>query len=282
MILRVVIFSFLFGILCGTAVFGSGHGPVFGLATPTNAKNGWSFDSGLMGRKGKDSGLMFREMASYGITEDLQVSFSAPWVFESAPFSAGRQTAMMPGTFDFEGILGWRFHRQGTDVGTRRESTLYAGVIVPSGQRIGGMLGDLKRSPGFFTGIVTGMASRSHYLWGGVSYTRFNESEGDRRPDILFYSFVWGYRPSSWRKDYPHWDWRFFAEFTGERSSKVISNFQTLAGTGGNQIFLGPTTLGIYKNIAIEGGFQLPIYRDIGFRHQKEKFRYALNFSYFY
>jgi len=28
----------------------SGHGPVFSLAAPTNARKGWSLDLGLMGR----------------------------------------------------------------------------------------------------------------------------------------------------------------------------------------------------------------------------------------
>jgi hypothetical protein len=28
----------------------SGHGPVFGLATPTNSQGEWSFDAGLFGR----------------------------------------------------------------------------------------------------------------------------------------------------------------------------------------------------------------------------------------
>ena len=31
-------------------VFTDGHGPVFGLATPTNSKGEWSFGSGVFGR----------------------------------------------------------------------------------------------------------------------------------------------------------------------------------------------------------------------------------------
>ena len=38
----------------------SGHGPVFGLATPTNPKGGWSLDFNLMGRAGDGFRLMFR------------------------------------------------------------------------------------------------------------------------------------------------------------------------------------------------------------------------------
>ena len=30
--------------------FASGHGPIFGLATPTNSQGEWSFDEGIFGR----------------------------------------------------------------------------------------------------------------------------------------------------------------------------------------------------------------------------------------
>lgn len=31
-------------------VMASGHGPIFGLATPTNSQGEWSFDQGVFGR----------------------------------------------------------------------------------------------------------------------------------------------------------------------------------------------------------------------------------------
>jgi hypothetical protein len=70
-------------ILMGVApALANSHGPVFGLATPTNAKCGWSLDLGVMGRAGsEDTGTMSRAMLSYAITEDVQVSFSAPAIF---------------------------------------------------------------------------------------------------------------------------------------------------------------------------------------------------------
>jgi hypothetical protein len=45
---------------------------------------------------------------------------------------------------------------------------------------------------------------------------------------------------------------------------------------------LGPTALGIYRNYAIEGGVQFPVYRDVGARLQRETVRYAVNVSYFF
>ena len=272
------------GLLAGaTPARASGHGPVFGLATPTNARGAWALDTGVMGRKGRGAtGVMWRSMLTFGITEDLQVSASFPAVFSSAPFAPSRTTGMMPGNGDVEGLLAWRFHREGTDIGSRFESTAYGGLIYPGPQRPPGMLGELKRAPGFWSAVSTGFASRSHYLWGGIGYSRFAEAEGDQRPDLLFYSFVWAYRPPAWRKDYPDWDWRFFVELTGERSGKARHRGAEVTGTGGHQLFLGPSTLGIYKNYAIEAGIQFPVYRDVGALHQQERFRFAVNLSYFF
>ena len=253
------------------------------MATPTNAKGGWSLDIGVMGRAGAgNNGSMARTMLSRGITEDFQLSLSTPAIFNSALLAPARTTGMMSTSPDFEGLAAWRFHRQGTAVGTRFESTVYGGLLLPGPQRPPGMLGSLKRAPGVYTAIVTGMASRSHYLWGGVGNVHYAEREGDRRPNLFTYSFVWGYRPPALRKDYPHWDWRVFAEMTGEISNKVRHLRRLMPGSGGHQVFVGPTALGIYKNYAIEGGVQFPIFRDVGVNFQRERFRWAINFSYFF
>jgi hypothetical protein len=107
-------------------------------------------------------------VVTYGLTEDLELSGSAPVVFASAAFSPARGTAMMPGSGDFEMIGAWRFHRQGRAVGTRVESTAYAGVVVPGPQKPPGMARDLKRAPGLYLAAASGLASRSHYVWAGV------------------------------------------------------------------------------------------------------------------
>ena len=266
-----------------TLLFASGHGPVFGMTTPTNAKGGWSFDTGIMGRVGVgNTGTMLRGMLAYGITEDLQVSLSIPYVFSSAPFAPARITGMMPASGDVEAIGAWRFHRQGPRVGTRFESTASAGIIEPGLQRPAGMLGTLHRAPGFYTALSTGVASRSHYVWGGVSNMHFVERLGDRRPNVVTYSAVWGWRPPPLQQEYPHWDWRGFAEMTGDSSSRVQHGGQLMPGTGGNQVFVGPTVLGIYKNYAIEGGVQFPVYRNVGANQMTEKFRFAINLSRFF
>ena len=261
----------------------SGHGPVFGMATPTNGARGWAIDFGAMGRVGQpDNASAIRTMLTYGITEDVQISASAPVVFGSAPLPAARMTGMMPGGGDFESILAWRFHRQGTHVGTRVESTAYGGLIVPGPQKPAGLVGTFDRAPGFYAGVATGIASRSHYVWGGAGYTRFDRKNGDRRPTVFSYSAVWGYRPPGMRHEYPRWDWRLFAELSGERSTKAIHNGGLMPGTDAHQVFLGPSALGIHKNYGVQAGLQVPVYRNSGTRLERERIRYAMNVSYFF
>ena len=130
--------------------------------------------------------------------------------------------------------------------------------------------------------IATGYASRKNYIWVGIGGTHFAESNGDRRPGLLSYSVVWGYRPQPLRKDYPHWDGRFFIEMTGEDSGHVLHDSTSVSGTSGQQIFLGPTTLWLYKKYGIEGGVQFPVYQNTGSVFQRERLRVAVDFSYFF
>jgi hypothetical protein len=261
----------------------SGHGPVFGLATPTNGKGGWSLDIGTIGRVGTEhNGVMSRAMLAYGITEDLQISLSGPVVFCSAPLAPGRTTAMMSATGDYEALGAWRFQRWDNGVGSRIETTAYGGAILPGSQKPPGLLGQLHWAPGVLGMIVTGYASRSNYVWAGVGGMHFGESHGDRRPDMLMYSLVYGYRPEVLRKDYPHWDGRFFIEMNGEYSNRVLHDGLQVPATDGGQVFLGPATLWIYKNYGIEGGIQWPAYRNTGSAFQRERFRFAVDVSYFF
>jgi hypothetical protein len=262
-------------LLSASAAHASGHGPVFSMATPTNSQGETSIDvssNTRLGSAGSDSG--FRTMVTYGFTPHLQLSLSVPGSIVSANLPAS--TAM---SGEMQATLGWRFHHRGPAVGKRFESTLFTGVAVPELQRSRGLMGMLKRTPGVSVGAVTGMASRSHYVWVGGSITHFFERDGDQRPQIAQYSLAYGYRPPSWRKD-SGWDWRLFGEAVGEYATDIRHAGFDLPGSHTHQVFVGPTTLGIYKNFAISGGVLFPVYRDAAF-FPRERLRIAINFSYF-
>jgi hypothetical protein len=264
-------------IFASLGAFASGHGPVFGYATPTNSQGEFSFDLGMSGRSGEaGNDLSARFMASYGFTPHLMLSVIAPAPILKAPMTP---TRLMTDR-DFESQVSWRFHHNAAKVGTRFESTAFASVIAPGADASSGVMGMLKRAPGFSGGAATGIASRSNYLWLGGGFARFLERDGDRRPNVFSYSLVYGYRPLAWRKD-TGWDWRLFAEMGGEKSTSIQHFGVQLPGSEANQVFLGPSVLGIRENYAIEGGVQLPVYRNVGSVLVRERVRWVINVSYF-
>jgi hypothetical protein len=260
-----------------TFVSASGHGPVFGLATPTNSQGEWSFDEGVFGRAtdfGSQASL--RELLAYGLTPHLMVSVTLPAAFGDARLPP---TRIQPGA-DFDSTLAWRFQHRATTVGTRFESTAFFGLAAPGPQSGFKGIAHTTNTPGTMFGAVTGMASLSHYLWLGGTYTKFFEHNRNRRPDLLDYSLVYGYRPPKWRRPPDKWDWRIFGELTGERSERFLEANSTVSGTEAHQLFIGPSALGIYHNYTVSFGAQVPIYQDMGTLFPKEQVRFAINFSY--
>ena len=261
----------------------AGHGPVFGLATPTLGRGGWSLDVAAMGRAGDQDMFMLRTMVGYGVTEDFQLSLSAPIpLSEPSMLPQARAVAMMPATRDVELSLGWRFHRRAVKVGARFESTAWVGLIVPTDDsRSPG----IDTAPGFYGGAVTGYASRSVYAWAGGLYRRYTASdgpEGGHLGDLALYSLVLGYRPPAFRKDYPAPDWRAFVELVGEWTGRDTLQGMELPETGGHSVFLGPTLLGLYGSWGISGGVLFRVFDDRNEAHPAERVRFAVNVTWWF
>jgi len=260
------------------AAMAADHGPVFGYATPVNSERELSLDTGIFGRSGS-RGTQFSTSSGfgYGLTPHLTVSAFLPAVFGSGSLSESRMTA---GGEWYAGA-SWRFLHSVTTVGKRVESTASLGVVLPGPQQDSGLLATLHRAPGVAGTVATGVASRSQYLWAGGGYTRFAESSHDRRPDTVSWSGVYGYRPPKLRRGYDQWDYRGFAEFTGEHTGNVTTNGLMLPSSGTTTLWLGPSVLAIFKNVAISGGMQAPVFRDASDSiYGREHIRFAINFSY--
>jgi hypothetical protein len=252
------------------------HGPVFGLATPTNSQGEWSFDQGVFDRTTSlGSQASIRELVGYGFTPHLTLSFTLPAVVGTTPLPP---TRIQPGD-DFDSTLAWRFQHRATKVGARIESTAFAGMVVPGPQS---EFNGIKPTiiPGFMVGGVTGRASLSHYLWLGGTLTKFFEHNGSKRPDVFDYSLVYGYRPAKWRRPPDKWDWRLFAELVGERSAGLRQANAIVPNTEAHQVFLGPSVLGIYHSYTMCAGAQFPVYQNVETQFPKERVRLAINFSY--
>ena len=264
------------------AAHASGHGPVFGAATPTLGRGGWSFDQAWMGQVmdgPADTGALLRSMISVGITEKVQLSGSLPIPLGgTTAMPSGRMMAMMSGNADVESLLGWRFHTRPVGEGARVESTVYLGGLIPLDSERGG----IATSPAGLVSLSSGYASRSHYVWAGATYLHHASDGGDRLGSVGSLSLVYGYRPPAWRKDYPKPDLRFFIEAAGDITGKTRQSGETLSDTGGRVVLVGPTLLLLYKAYGIEGGVLFPVYQRNRAMQPEERFRFGVNVAYFF
>jgi hypothetical protein len=265
------------GTVTGPA-WASGHGPVFGAATPTLGRGGWSLDQTWTIRtaEGADDQQMLKTMLSFGITENLQLSASVPLVMRDGGIGPARMMSMMSSDREIETLVGYRFQRHALGVGSRRESTVYVGGTAPLGTTRAGMRGN----PSIEISAATGYASRAHYLWVGGGLQHFLPRSGDRLGQTRLLTAVYGYRPAPLRAEGMP-DLRFFIEATGEdRSPMRMAGVD--AGRGARTLFVGPTALFLRKAIGVEGGVLFPAYQraDVGFG--RERVRVAVDVSYFF
>ena len=270
-------------IACGGGpLFASGHGPVFGAATPTLGKGGWSFDQAWMGQVmdgTPDTASVLRSMISFGITEKLQISGSVPVPLGSTMgMPAGRMSAMMSGNTDLEALLGYRFQTRPVGEGARLESTVYVGGLLP----LDSVRGGIATSPAALVSLASGYASRSHYFWAGATHVHHPRSGGDQLSSATSFTIVYGYRPPAWRQEYPKPDFRFFIEATGDVTGQSRHRGNMLSQTGGRAALIGPTVLLLYKAYGIGGGVQIPVYQRNRPMQADERLRFGINFTYFF
>jgi hypothetical protein len=261
-------------------LFASGHGPVFGAATPTLGKGGWQFDQAWMGRTAQDqTEQTLRSMISFGITERVQVSTSVPIpLTTSTQPPMGRMTATMSDAPNVEVTGAWRFQTRPVGHGARFESTVYIGGSIPTVSARGG----IEASPATSIAGASGYASRVHYFWAGAGYEKRFSRGGDKWGDVAYYSVVYGYRPPALRLDYPKPDLRFFVEAQGERNSHARAAGVPEGDTGGHIVLVGPTTLLLYKQYGLSGGVLFPIYQRVNGAQPHEHYRVVVNATYFF
>jgi hypothetical protein len=172
---------------------------------------------------------------------------------------------------------GYRFQRRVIGVGGRHESTVYAGWTIPFESSRGGV----QASPSLYFGGATGYASRSHYLWVGAGVQRFVDKGGGRLGAGRFASLVYGFRPKPLRVEATKPDARLFVEATAEdRGADRIAGLRQ--ATAARTVFVGPTTLVLYKAYAFEAGVLFPAYQRVEAGRAAERVRVAVNVSYFF
>ena len=260
-------------------VIASGHGPVFGAATPTLGRGGWSVDQAWTFRGGNDDEQqqMLKTMVSFGVTENLQVSGSLPLAMGDSRLAPARMMSAMSSDREVEGLAAYRFQRRPIGIGGRQESTFYIGGTAPlesarNGVRVG---------PSLEAGGSTGYASRSHYVWVGGGVQHYLERGSDQVGASRLLTLVYGYRPAALRTEAGKPDLRFFVEATAEdRAAARVTGIDSGGST--RTIFVGPTTLLLHKAVGVEAGVLVPAYQTVPAGSVKERVRIAVNVAYFF
>lgn len=275
-----VLLAVAFAASASARVAASGHGPLFGAATPVLGKGGWSFDAAVMGRSTNDAlAQTLRSLIGFGITEDIQISASVPYDFGTHPaLAGGRMMAMMSSNREFEMLGGWRVHTRPVGIGGRVETTVFGGWTTP----IGGEDHGRRLTPSLSLSAVTGLASRAHYFWAGAGHQRYLDDEGTRPSSVTSYSVVYGYRPPAWQLEYPKPDVRLFVEVVGERIGRTRVNGTDDRDSGGTAVFAGPSVLALYKAYAFAAGVQLPVHRAMRPGEPDERFRFGVDVAWFF
>ena len=257
-----------------------GHGPVFGLATPTLPQGAWNGDATVMSLgRGGDRAVMARQTLRYGLTEDVQLNLSVPQTLAALPSPPRtRIGTMMGGMGDLEALALWRLQKHYPGGGRRVETTALASVLVPVVAERGGV----RAGPGANAALVTGYASRDLYGWVGAGAQGYLTRDGDRLGPLGYASAVVGYRPPVFQGDYPKPDVRVFVEAVGEVAGRDRVAGATVEASGGERVLVGPTVLGLYRAWGLGTGVLFPVYDRSNGPQPSEDARLAVNLSYWF
>jgi hypothetical protein len=275
---RILLIAFV-GALAIVKTNAQGHGPLYGLQTPTLAKGGFDFNAAVMSLATEDDqSLMLRYIWSYGITEDLQLNITTPTVINrlsEAPRTRGNSS--MPANGDIEASIWYRIFSNAFGVGKRFESTAVLSVSTPTEDK----RGQINVGNSVHGAISTGYASRTWYTWVGGGYQYYLQKSGQQLGDLPYASVVVGYRPNIFMGDYPKPDWRMFleslAEFPGQ--SKIEGQVTPTIDRG-QKVMIGPSFLGLYGAWGVSFGALFPAYQNENQNIPKEKYRLSFNLSY--
>jgi hypothetical protein len=257
-----------------------GHGPAFGLATPTGGKGAITYNMtsmALVHDPGRN-GFMLRHTWTYSPSHRVQLNLSTPTpVRRHTNPPRTRGGSLMPGFGDIEFSTFWRFHLQHLDVGSRFESTLILGGSYPTED----VRDDLRVGYGAHAAAVTGYASRTIYAWAGGGVQRYEAREGDRLADVRYATAVLGWRPPLFAHDYPRPDWRIFGEAVLEDVGRDRSGGTLDDEPYGRKLLLGPSVLGLHGPWGVSMGALLPVWESLDAEGAvSERIRLVINVSF--
>lgn len=197
----------------------------------------------------------------YGLDTDLAIGLLLPVVYQNIESPQPGVSEDVFGLDDFTLRLKWRFWRQDTAAIDTARLSLIADLEIPSGDN------DLSsKSLDPAVTLAYTMIRGRHGLSADLGFkfnTSANEfavSPGETSAESLKYDAAYLFRlaPEQYTED-THGAWYAVLEFNGLYETN-----------GDNEIFLSPGFMYEGRNWALEASIQLPVYRDIDHRPERD------------
>ena len=256
---------------------GMAHEPIFGLGPHVIYKGGLGIEveyeqekASDHNEKEKNRGLT-TEMI-YGITANLAATIAVPYSFHKEVSDPGSRL-VSSGLGDVSMRLKYRFWRHDLP-GIQDSAAIIAGVKLPTGDshdtpRMG------SGSTDFLMGFAAARESLKWYYFGDARVKINTEGTGDLKKGNLFFADVAiGLR--AWPTEYLKPDLVLMTELNWETQGKDELNGRKAQDSGGNQLFISPGFFFTYRNWALKGGVQLPIYQSLNGEQPEDDYRFSI------
>ncbi len=252
------------------------HGPLFSPGPETIFNEGTEITLGYkMGRAsgaGKVSKVYepFLEM-EYGVTPNWQIGLDVPYSW----LSAGGLKSNGPGDVS----LNTKYQFWKIDLpGAQYKAAGFLKVKLPSGKS------KSTPAPGsgsvdVTSGLSVGYESRRWYWFASAAYEANTKGSGGlNRGDRQFLNAVGGIRPVL--SEYNEADTVVMVELNWERADRDKRGGTKIANTGGWKMFVSPLVWWTKGQIAIKGGVQIPLTKNLYGNQASEDYRAKLEFVY--
>ena len=246
----------------------SAHGPVFSPGPETVFKGGYEFHTDIHRKKGDDEqeDEIGVEVA-YGITADWLVGIGTHYSFlkEEGERNDGLGNLDLSTKYRF-----WRHDMRGA-----QESLALLGDITFDTARDDPDPAPSDGSTDAQIGLAYGYESLKWQRWMSARY-RYNgeNDEAVNRGDQIFVDATVGYRPRP--PEYYAIDTMWLLELNSEFIQRDEQAGTGLLNSGGAELFLSPGFFVTYRNAALKGGVQIPIYNELNEQQGASDYRFSL------
>lgn len=252
------------------------HGPVFSPGPETIWKGGTEVTVGASFARASGAGMKrqrgeaFVEV-NYGLTRDWEVGIELP---AAALRVNGLETT---GIGDIVVDSKYQFWKRDLP-GAQYKASVFGRLKLPSARdtampALGNGAVDVT------AGLAAGYESRRWYAFASAAYQIAGSGGGGLDPgDNQFVNLVGGVRPVLTAYEKP--DTVVMVELNWQRADRDVLNGVGLANTGGWELFVSPVLWWTYRQVAVKGGFQLPLAEQLNGAQAASDYRGKLEISY--